>query len=81
MKKKTMKDLCSRIAKLEGKGHQCSIGDIREVFRCFADLVASTDKEWLDVLYEYSLARACKQRAKARKMASSKQQRIPLLKG
>lgn len=58
MKKKTMKELCSKLAKLEGKKHQCSIGDIREILRCFADICADESKEWLfDVFYPYACKR------------------------
>lgn len=58
MKKKTMKDLCSKIAHMEGGKHQASIGDIREIFRCFADLCAIEDKTWLDCFAEYACKRA-----------------------
>lgn len=61
MAKKTVTMLCSRLAKMEGSKHECSIGDIREIIRCFADLIVEEDKEWLDVLYEYSCRRAKKQ--------------------
>ena len=62
MKKKTVTELCSKLAKLEGKKHQCSIGDIREIFRCFADLCISDTKEWIEVFYDYTLERASKKR-------------------
>lgn len=45
MDKKTLTQLCSKLAKMEGSKHQCSIGDVRELMRCFADLIANDDKE------------------------------------
>lgn len=62
MKKKTITELCSKLAKLEGKKHQCSVGDIREIFRCFADLCISDSKVWIDVFYDYTVKRAGKKR-------------------
>ena len=62
--KKTVSELCSKLAKMEGGKHQASIGDVREIIRCFADLIAKEDKEWLDVLYEYSCRRAVRVRTK-----------------
>jgi hypothetical protein len=61
--KKTMSKLCSEIAKREGGKSQVAIGDIREIFRCYADLLAEDSKEWNDVLLAYA-ARRGNRRAK-----------------
>jgi hypothetical protein len=58
MKKKTMTELCSKLAKREGGKHQASIGDVRELMRCFADLCIQDSKEWVDVFLEYACNRA-----------------------
>lgn len=39
----TMRKLASLIAKREGKKHQASIGDIREILKIFFDIYASED--------------------------------------
>lgn len=36
----TLKELVSQIAKLEGKNHEASVGDIREILAILADLEA-----------------------------------------
>lgn len=58
MKKKTMSELCSKLAKMEGGKHECLIGDVRELMRCFADLCIEDSREWMDVFYTYACKRA-----------------------
>lgn len=44
----TFNQLASKIAKMEGKKHQATIGDIKEILKCFFDLIsdeASADYE------------------------------------
>jgi hypothetical protein len=62
MKPKNMRELCSELAKREGKQHQVSIGDIRELMRCLADLMAETDKTPLDIIASYAAQRANRRR-------------------
>jgi hypothetical protein len=55
---KNMTELCSEIAFREGGKVSVSIGNIREVFRCLADLMIETDKTPLDIIAEYTANRA-----------------------
>lgn len=41
MKKYTFQSLCSALAKIEGKKHQASIGDIREIISDLSKLLAA----------------------------------------
>lgn len=65
----TMQKLASELAKQEGKSHQASIGDIREILK----LIAEMEAKWtlgtypespLDALYEASDAKVRKAKAK-----------------
>jgi hypothetical protein len=55
--KKDIKSLCSLLAEMEGKKRSVAIGDVRELMRCFADVVAE-DSEWLEVFALYAVKRA-----------------------
>ena len=63
-KPKNMRELCSEIARREGGKSEVSIGNIREIFRCFADLMAETDKTPLDILSDYAARRANRRKKK-----------------
>jgi hypothetical protein len=58
MKKKTMNELCSKLAKREGSKHQASSGDVRELMRCFADICIEEDKGWIECFLDYACNRA-----------------------
>lgn len=59
MKKITnMRELCSAIAEREGGKSQVSVGNIREIFRCLADLMIESDKAALDIIADYAARRA-----------------------
>jgi hypothetical protein len=55
---KNMRELCSEIARREGGKSQVSIGNVREIFRCLADLMIETDKTPLDIIAAYAAKRA-----------------------
>lgn len=59
---KNMRELCSALAKMEAGKSQVSIGNIREIMRCLADLMAETDKEPLDIIARYAADRANRRR-------------------
>ena len=46
----TKKELCSLIAKREGKKHQASIGDIREILNILIDLNLESELQVLALL-------------------------------
>lgn len=52
---KTLRSLASKLAKMEGKKHQASIGDIREILKCLV-IIGCEDKEYLDAIYEAAVA-------------------------
>lgn len=64
MKPKNMRELCSEIAMREGGKSEVSIGNIREIFRVYADLLAEDSKEWNDVFLDYAAQRANRKRKK-----------------
>ncbi len=41
----TLKELVSKIAKQEGKKHQASVGDVREIVGIFADVIFQDGEE------------------------------------
>lgn len=61
---KNMTELCSEIARREGGKSQVSIGNIREIFRCLADLMIETDKTPLDIIASYAANRANRSKKK-----------------
>lgn len=61
----TIKDLCSKIAALEGKKHQASIGDIREIVGIISEAVVY-DPNTLVLLTKNGLKRLDAKRRKKR---------------
>ena len=55
---KNMRELCSELARREAGKSQVSIGDVREIMRCLADLMIETDKTALDLIAKYAANRA-----------------------
>lgn len=60
----TMQQLASMIAKREGKKHQASIGDIREILKIYYDL--SSDDEYSEEICDLD-NREASRRSKAKK--------------
>lgn len=61
-----MKELASKIAKLEGKTHQASIGDVREIIGLVSDAIYKHPQHVLILLCDNGRRRAAR-KSKARK--------------
>lgn len=57
-----LKDLVSKVAKLEGKKHQASIGDVREIIGIISDLVWSNPQDVVVLLAKNGSNRAKKKK-------------------
>ncbi len=62
----TMKQIHSAVAKQEGKKHQSSIGDVREVISCLVDLAAK-EPSVLETIQSAAAKRLARQKAKRKK--------------
>lgn len=65
----TIKQLCNQLSKAEGKKHQASVGDVRELIALLSDMLY-TDSQWMSLyntIVENGRRRSKKIKIKAKK--------------